>query len=56
LLIPSLEVFELARVEGEWLVLEIQPGSAHHRRLDRYRSPTAMLGRTVEALLTVVAG
>jgi hypothetical protein len=56
LLIPSLDVFELARVEGEWLVLEIQPGSAHHRRLDRYRSPMAMLGRTVEALLTAVAG
>ena len=56
LLIPSLDISALARVEGEWLVLELQPGSAHHRRLDRYRSPIATLGRTVEALLTAVAG
>ena len=50
LLIPSLDISELARVEGEWLVLEMQPGSPHHRRLDRYRIALAMLGRAVEAV------
>src|SRR6266702_415416 len=34
LLIPSLEVPDLARVEGEWMVLELEPGAEHHRRLD----------------------
>ena len=34
LLIPSEDLVGLVRVEGEWLVLEVQPGSAHHRRLD----------------------
>src|SRR5438105_2610368 len=33
LLIPSLDIEGLARVEGEWLVLELEPGSLHHRRL-----------------------
>src|SRR5258706_8216731 len=37
LLIPSADMFGLVRVEGDWLVLEVQPGSAHHRRLDVYR-------------------
>jgi hypothetical protein len=51
LLIPSREVAALARVEGEWLVLEMQPGSPHHRRLDRYLTPLASLARSVEKLL-----
>ena len=51
LLIPSADVAGLARIEGEWLVLEVQPGSAHHRRLDAYRTELALLGRSVEALL-----
>jgi hypothetical protein len=51
LLIPSVEVAGLSRLEGEWLVLELQPGSAHHRRLDQYRTPLASLGSTAEALL-----
>jgi hypothetical protein len=51
LLIPSEDMAGLARVEGEWLVLELQPGSVHHRRLDVYRVELASLGRSVEALL-----
>ncbi|TMC98380.1 MAG: hypothetical protein E6J05_08950 [Chloroflexi bacterium] len=56
LLIPSLDISELARAEGEWLVLEMQPGSAHHRRLDRYQTPLAALGRAAEALLAASDG
>ena len=52
LLIPSLEVPELARVEGEWMVLELEPGAQHHRRLEQYRSPLASLGSAIEAMLT----
>ncbi len=51
LLIPSEDMVGLVRVDGEWLVLEVQPGSAHHRRLDVYRTELALLGRSVEALL-----
>jgi hypothetical protein len=51
LLIPSRDVAVLARAEGEWLVLEMQPGSPHHRRLDRYLTPVASLGPSVEKLL-----
>jgi hypothetical protein len=51
LLIPSEDMVALVRVEGEWLVLEVQPGSAHHRRLDVYRTELALLGRSVEVLL-----
>jgi len=51
LLIPSEDMAGLARVEGEWLVLELQPGSVHHRRLDVYRVELASLGRSVEAAL-----
>lgn len=50
-LIPSLDIAQLARVEGEWLVLEVEPGSASHRRLARYQIPLAGLGQTVEARL-----
>ncbi len=51
LLIPSMDVPALARAAGEWLVLELQPGSAAHRRLDRYRLPLASLGSRIESLL-----
>ena len=51
LLIPSEDVAGLARVEDEWLVLELEPGSAHHRRLDAYRVELTSLERSVEALL-----
>ena len=47
----SEDMVGLVRVEGEWLVLEVQPGSAHHRRLDVYRTELALLGRSVEGLL-----
>ncbi len=51
LLIPSADVAGIARVEREWLVLELQPGSAHHRRLEGYRTTLALLGPAVEAML-----
>jgi len=51
LLIPSEDMVGLARAEEEWLVLELQPGSAHHRRLDVYRIELSSLGQSVEALL-----
>lgn len=51
LLIPSADIEGLTRVEGEWLVLEFQPASAHHRRLDTYRTELASLGGVVEAML-----
>ena len=51
LLMPSADVEEIARIEGEWLVLELEPGSERHRRLDQYRTPLASLGATVEALI-----
>jgi len=51
LVIPSADIAGLARVEGDWLVLEVQPASQHHRRLEAYRTPLASLGAAVEALL-----
>jgi hypothetical protein len=51
LVMPSADVEEIAAVEGEWLVLELQPGSARHRRLDAYRKPLASLGATVQEML-----
>jgi hypothetical protein len=46
LLIPSDAVADLARIEGEWLVLELEPGAEHHRRLDEYRMHLAQLCAT----------
>lgn len=43
LLIPSAEISGLTRIEGEWMVLELEPGSKSHRKLDRYRIPLATL-------------
>lgn len=51
LLIPSTEIEQFTRVEGAWLVLELQPGSQHHRRLDAYRTPLQSLAQTVESML-----
>jgi hypothetical protein len=51
LLIPSVEVAGIARVEAEFLVLEVEPASSRHRRLDRYRVPLSKVGRTVSSLL-----
>jgi hypothetical protein len=51
LLIPSDDVAGLARVEGEWMMLELEPGGVRHRRLDRYRKSLPSLGRTVESML-----
>jgi hypothetical protein len=51
LLIPSREVMGLARAEGEWLVIELQPGSNHHRQLDAYRAPLPSLGLSVAQML-----
>ena len=51
LLIPSEDLPSMARVEGEWMVLEVEPGSARHRRLDRYRVALASLGPIVESML-----
>jgi len=49
--IASADIAGLARVEGEWLVLEVEPGSGRHRRLDRYASGLEVLGQTVEGML-----
>jgi hypothetical protein len=51
LLIPSTEIERFTRIEGAWLVLEFQPGSEHHRRLDAYRTPLQSLAQMVESML-----
>jgi len=51
MLVPSLDIADIARVEGDFLVLELQPGSAAHRRLDRYRVRLDSLGSTVQSLV-----
>jgi hypothetical protein len=51
LLIRSTEIEQFTRIEGPWLVLELQPGSQHHRRLDAYRTPLESLAQTVESIL-----
>jgi hypothetical protein len=51
LLIPSEELAGVARVEGEWMMLELEPGGVRHRRLDRYRKSLASLGQMVESML-----
>jgi hypothetical protein len=56
LLIPSEELPSVARLEDEWMVLEVEPGSAKHRRLDRYRVSLPSLGAVVEARLAEVSG
>jgi hypothetical protein len=51
LLIPSLEIGEVTRVEGAWLVLELEPGSVRHRRLQAYAVAVASLAQTIESIL-----
>jgi hypothetical protein len=51
LFIPSVELADIARVEGEWMTLELVPGAMRHRRTDRYRVSLQSLGKTVESLL-----
>jgi len=51
LFIPSVELADVARVDGEWLVLELVPGAMRHRRTDRYRVSLVSLGQTVESML-----
>jgi hypothetical protein len=51
LFIPSVELADVARVEGEWMMLELVPGAMRHRRTDRYRVSLKSLGQTVESLL-----
>jgi hypothetical protein len=51
LFIPSVELADIARVEDEWMTLELVPGSMRHRRTDRYRVSLLSLGQTVESLL-----
>lgn len=51
LLIPSTEIAGLTRIEGEWMVLELEPGGASHRRLEKYRIALVRLGGAVKALI-----
>ena len=51
LFIPSEDMTQVARVEEEWMVLEVEPGSIKHRRLDRYRTSLLTIGRLVESML-----
>jgi len=51
LFIPSVELADIASVEGEWMTLELVPGSMRHRRTDRYRVSLLSLGQRVESLL-----
>jgi hypothetical protein len=51
LLIPSAELAGVGRVEGDWITLEIEPGSVRHRRLERYRVPLLSIGQTLESML-----
>lgn len=51
LLIPSGDIASIARVEGEWMMLELEPGGVKHRRLDGYRTSLAGFGRTLEKML-----
>jgi hypothetical protein len=51
LFIPSVELADIARVEGEWMTLELVPGAMRHRRTDRYRVSLMSLGQTVDSLL-----
>lgn len=51
LFIPSVELMDIGRVEGEWITLELVPGAMRHRRTDRYRVSLQSLGQTVDSLL-----
>jgi hypothetical protein len=51
LLLPSLDAKDVMRIEGEWLVLELEPGARSHRLVDRYRVELRDLGARVESML-----
>ena len=51
LLMPSADLAGVGRVEGDWITLEVEPGSVRHRRLERYRVPLLSLGQTLESML-----
>jgi hypothetical protein len=51
LFIPSVELADVARVEGEWMMIELVPGAMRHRRTDRFRVSLESLGQTVESML-----
>jgi hypothetical protein len=51
LFIPSVELAGVARVEGEWMMLELEAGAMRHRRTDRYRVSLLSLGQAVESIL-----
>ena len=51
LLIPSEDIPSIARIKGDWMMLELEPGGIKHRRLEQYRTPLITLGSTVEAML-----
>jgi hypothetical protein len=51
LFIPSAELPDIARAEGEWMMLELVPGAMRHRRTDRYRVSLLSLGLTVESMI-----
>ena len=56
LLIPSVELAGVARVEREWMMLEIEPASTRHRRLERYRKSLLDLASAVESLSGQLSG
>lgn len=51
LFIPSVELADIARVEGQWMMLELVPGAMKHRRTDRYRVSLMSLGQTLDSVL-----
>jgi hypothetical protein len=51
LLIPSMDIGKVTRIEGAWLVLELEPGSARHRKLQAYSVALASLAQTVDSML-----
>lgn len=50
LLIPSVEIASVTRDEGEWMVMELEPRSVSHRRLERFVRPLAGLAGEISAL------
>jgi hypothetical protein len=51
LYIPSVEIASVSRVEGEWLVVELDPGSLRHHRLQAYSIALASLAQAVDSIL-----
>jgi hypothetical protein len=51
LLIPSEDISSIARLDGDWMMIELEPGGVKHRRLDGYRTSLVGLAQTVESML-----